>query len=74
MYINVKVLSRSVADAMAHYHALHIDQDTTETERFVRIFDRFFDMLNTRCLEEGIQKIKPDLHPYRSSEDKRLKV
>ena len=75
MYFNIhKVLSRSVADAMAHYQALEIDHDTTETERFVRMFDRFFDMLNTRCLEEGIQKIKPDLHPYRSLLDERFKV
>ena len=63
-----------MADAMAYYHALRMDSDTTETEKFVRTFDRFFDMLNTRCLEEGVQKIKPDLHPYRSSDDTRLKV
>ena len=63
-----------MADAIAHYHTLEIDHDTPETERFVRIFDRFFDMLNTQCLEEGIQKIKPDLHPYRSPQDERFKV
>ncbi len=63
-----------MADAMAYYQSLHVDSDTSETERFVRNFDRFFDMLNNRCLEEGIRKIKPDLNPYRSSEDKRLKV
>ena len=38
------------------------------------MFDRFFDMLNTRCLEEGIQKRKPDLAPYRTPDDSRLKV
>lgn len=38
------------------------------------MFDRFFDMLNTRCLEEGIQKRKPDLAPYRTQKDSRLKV
>lgn len=63
-----------MADAMAHYRALHLDSDTRETERFIRMFDRFFDMMNTRCLEEGKKKIKPDLDPYRSAEDKRLKV
>ena len=50
------------------------DEDTKETIRFVRIFDRFFDMLNTRSLEEHIYKIKPDLAPYRSPDDERLKV
>ena len=50
------------------------DSDTKETIRFVRIFDRFFDMLNARSLEECEFKRKPDLAPYRSSEDTRLKV
>ena len=59
---------------MAHYRTVGIDSDTTETEKFVRTFDRFFDMLNVRCLEEGIQKIKPDLHPYRDPDDTRFKV
>lgn len=45
-----------------------------ETERFVRIFDRFFDMLNTRSMNESIFKRKPDLAPYRTSEDTRLMV
>ena len=33
----------------------------TETQRVIRVLGHFFDMMNTRCLEEGIQKRKPDL-------------
>ena len=33
-----------MADGLAYYK----NPDTTETERFVRTFDRFFDILNTR--------------------------
>ena len=37
-------------------------------------FHRFFDMLNTRHLEEGIKKGKPNLAPYRTCKDSRFKV
>ena len=40
----------------------------------MRIFDRFFDMLNTRSMEESVYKRKPDLSPYRTSKDTRLEV
>ena len=53
---------------------LRQDPDTKETQRFVTNFDQFFDMLNTRCFEEGIHRRKPDLAPYYNSEDSRLKV
>ena len=67
--ISTQVLSKSVAEAMEYYD----DNDTVETRKFVRTFDRFFDMLNTRSLEEGIYK-KPDLLPYRKIDDTRFKV
>lgn len=50
------------------------DDDHKETVQFVRIFYRFFDMLNTRSLEESIYKRKPDLEPYRTPTDSRLNV
>lgn len=46
----------------------------TETENFIRIFDRFFDCLNVRALSEWKSKAKPDLKPYTSADDSRLKV
>lgn len=64
------MLSKSVADAFAYYG----EDDTIETQRFVRTFDWFFDMLNTRSLEEGIYKRKPDLLAYRTIDDPRFEV
>ena len=61
MLFNQKVLSKSVADAMAYFG----DPETTETEIFIRKFDQFFDCLNVRSLSE--------LKPYTSVEDERLK-
>ena len=68
--ISIQVLSKSVAEAMEYYD----DNDTVETRKFARTFDRFFDMLNTRSLEEGIYKKKPDLLPHRKIDDARFKV
>ena len=63
------MLSNTVASAFAYYGS----PETKETERFVRTFDRFFDMMNTRCLEEEIQKKKPDLKPF-EKDDPRFEV
>lgn len=65
-----QVLSSSVASAMQYYG----DDQMKETIRFVTIFDKFFDCLNTRHPREGYVKRKPDLNPYKSPTDKRLKV
>ena len=45
-----------------------------ETSKFCRMFDRFFDCMNTRRLSEGREKRKPDLNPYQSDKDPRLTV
>ena len=65
-----QVLSNSVAEALA----LDGDPSTTETQRFVRMFNRFFDLLNVRSLSESIRHRKPDVRPYRDLSDERLKV
>ncbi len=59
-----------MADAFSYFG----ESETTETEVFVRNFDRFFDCLNVRSKSEGTKKRKPDLRPYTSPEDERLKV
>lgn len=51
----------------------HLWKDAAETEKFCRIFDRFFDCMNTRNLKEGKMKRKPDLRAYFSQDDARLK-
>lgn len=63
-------MSKTVANAIEYLG----DDDTKETVRFVKMFDKFFDMLNTRSLDEAQYKGKPDLAPYRSPEDERLEV
>ena len=63
-------MSKSVAEAFSleENDALH------ETERFIRTFDHFFDCMNVRNFNEAIYRRKPDLRPYRSSDDARLSV
>ena len=63
-------MSESVANALAFYG----DPNTRETERFVRQFDKFFDCLNVRNLEEHRKRRKPNLKPYTDPEDERLTV
>jgi hypothetical protein len=64
------VLSESVANALHHLG----DTATTETEIFVRKFDKFFDCLNGRNLQEHHHRKKPNLAPYSSPTDERLSV
>ena len=47
--------------------------ETSEIEKFCRIFNKFFDVLNTRSLDEGRIKKNPDLNPFKE-DDPRLKV
>ena len=68
----IQVLSTTVANAFAYEDKPH----TKETERFIRIFDKFFDLMNVRSMKEGIYKRKPNLSPYRndSHTEEHLKV
>ena len=68
--IFVKVLSTSVAEAFALFDY----PDTSETERFVRTFDKFFDCLNVRSTDEYVKQWKPNLRPYNDVTDERLTV
>lgn len=57
-----------MANALAYFG----DPDTSETEIFLRHFDRFFDCLNVRN-KSGL-KGKKDLCAYTSADDERLVV
>jgi hypothetical protein len=74
----MQVLSKSVADAFSTVRTLEPEKqlwkDTVATEKFCRMFDRFFDCLNTRNLDEAKFKRKPDLRAYFKPTDSRLKV
>ncbi len=67
----LQVLSETVANGLKIYAG---PEDTSETEKFVRTFDKFFDCLNGRNLKEHILERKPNLKPYYSPDDERLKV
>ena len=51
-----------------------IYSDTTETERFCRIYNHLFDCLNTCHLYEAEHKRNEALKAYSSKDDPRLKV
>lgn len=65
-----QVLSQHVADALDFYGS----SETLETKRFVEIFNKFFDCMNIRHWDEHRKKRNPNLQPYRSPDDERLKV
>ena len=65
-----QILSTTVANAMSYLN----QEDTMETEKFIRYMDKFFDCLNVRSLSEGTNKLKPNLFPYRKATDDRLMV
>lgn len=64
----VQVLSNSVSSAFTFTEK----GEFTETARFCRIFDKFFDCLNTRRIGEGKESRKPDKEPYWSVKDERF--
>ena len=45
------------------------EDDTSETEIFIRNIDKFFDCLNVRSLDEGTKKRKPNLQPFKKSDE-----
>lgn len=59
---------------MASAFAYVGDPETHETERFIRMFDKFFDCMNTRSFTECFEDRKPDKRPYRSPSDPRFDV
>ncbi|XP_055955159.1 uncharacterized protein LOC126812587 [Patella vulgata] len=63
-----QVLSRSVGLVIEEYGG----EAATETAKFIKLVDRFFDCLNVRSLYEGERKRKPDLMPYTSVDDPRF--
>ena len=66
----MQVLSSTVADALSL-----LDKDeTTETRRFIRMMDTFFDCLNVCNTVDAKTRRKENFQPYRSPNDERFKV
>ena len=43
-------------------------------KNFVLMFDRFFNMMNSRAIDEGLRRRKPDLKAYECLEDSGFQV
>ena len=65
-----KVLSEQVAHALEHVNR----DEVSETVKFVRHMDKFFDCLNVTNFNSGYHKRKRFQDPYFSKNDFRLKV
>ena len=67
-YLNIynllQVLSSSVANAFSTLRDLKLMKGTEETQKFCIMFDRYFDMMNTRAIDEGLRQRKPDPRAY----------
>ena len=64
------MLSESVAKALE----LTGGEEVTETVKFIKMMDHFFDSLNVNNFHTGKQKRKQFQDPYRSGDDFHLKV
>lgn len=63
-------MSKSVHDAFSYFG----DAKTKETDICLKLWPFFLNCLNVRGLTEWAAKFKPDLKPYSSVDDPRLKI
>ena len=64
------MLSETVASALEFLD----NDDTLETRTFIRIFDRFFDIMNIKSALQGKFKRKDIMEPFHKEDDFRFKV
>ena len=70
LFIMVQVMSESVASALEF-----VDNDATQQTRlFIRMIDRFFDLLNMKGPQVAKLKRKDSLAPYTRPSDEQFKV
>ena len=70
LFIMVQVMSESVASALEF-----VDNDATQQTRlFIRMIDRFFDLLNVKGPQVAKLKRKDSLVPYTRPSDEQFKV
>ena len=63
-----QVMSKTVADGLE----ITYGQTVAETVGFIRVINKFFDVLNVKDLTESQKKRNSDLAPYRDADDERL--
>lgn len=70
--MRVKLAAQVLSASTSHAILLKGIPEMTETANFCLMFDRWFDCLNGRYLDEGTKKRKSDLLPYKSVDDPRF--
>lgn len=66
----MQVMSETVASALQFVN----EEQTRETRVFIRMIDKFFDVLNVKNPVEGQHKRKDNRVPFKSPKDERFKV
>ena len=63
-----QIMSETVGSALEH----HYGDSVSETVKFIRTVNKFFDVLNTRSTKEGTKKRNQNLDVYTNPDDPRL--
>ena len=71
-YMKVNLAAQVLSDSVAYALEDNYNQHVSETVCFLRVMNKFFDVLNVRSLFEGRNKRNQNLDPFRSSTDERL--
>ncbi len=70
----VSYATQVLSNQMAVYVKHMFGDELSETAQFIAIFNKYFDLHNTRSFTEGKFKRNPNLNPYSSPQDTRLLV
>ena len=70
--MTVKFAVQVLSNTMSTVLNLHGPPDASETAKFCKMLDAFFDCLNVRSYEEHVRKRKPFLRPYENQNDDRF--
>ena len=69
--MNVKLATQVLSETVGKY-LLHYYPEASATSKLCLYMDSFFDIFNVRCESESIHKLKPNLMPFRSTDDHRF--
>jgi hypothetical protein len=71
-YMKVSLAAQIFSDSVAYALEDLYGEEITETVSFIKIMNKFFDILNVRSLVEGRNKRNSNLNPFTSTSDERL--
>ena len=70
--MNVNLAAQVLSDSVAHALRFNYGDRFRETAKLCEMMNKWFDLMNTRNLQEGIWNRNPNLEPYKSVNDPRL--